>query len=87
MSLNEDSEYAWGPKYAQILNTTKSWIWQGSQYARVTQHSKYARIYLDRVLNISWALNMPEFWIWKGSEYPRVKQGSKYATACLNMSE
>ena len=45
------------------------WIWQDSQYASVPQRSEYARIYLSRVLNISWVLNMPEFWIWQGFEY------------------
>ena len=28
-------------------------VWQGPQYASVTQRSDYARICLDRVLNIS----------------------------------
>ena len=56
MCLNKQNpEYAWGPKYAKIL------IWQGSQYASITQCSEYARICLDRVLNISWVLNMPGF--------------------------
>ena len=45
------------------------------------------RIYLDRVLNISWVLNMPGLWIWQGSEWARVTQGSKYAMIYLNMSE
>ena len=36
-------------------------IWQGSQYESVTERSEYARICLERVLNISWALDMPEF--------------------------
>ena len=49
----KDSEYASGPKYAIILNMAKFWIWQGSQYANVTQRSEYARICLDRVLNVS----------------------------------
>ena len=41
MSLNkQDSEYAQGPKYAKILITEKFGIWQGSQYARVTQRSE-----------------------------------------------
>ena len=39
------------------------------QYASVLQCSGYARICLDRVLNIFWILNML-----------RVAQGSKYAT-------
>ena len=82
----QDSEYALGPKYAKIQNMAKFWIWQGSPYASVTQHSECARICLDRVLSLSWVLNMPGFWIWQGSEYARVTQGSKYATIWLNMS-
>ena len=31
------------------------------QYASATQRSEYARIRLERVLNISWVLNMPGF--------------------------
>ena len=64
MCLNKhDSEYASGPKYARLLNMSKFWIWQGSQYGNVTQRSEYARKCFDRVLNISWVLNMAEFWI------------------------
>ena len=38
MWLNkQDSEYAYGPKYANILNMAKFWTWQGSQYASVSQ--------------------------------------------------
>ena len=34
MCLNkQDSECASGPKYPKLLNMTKFWIWQGSQYA------------------------------------------------------
>ena len=51
----QDSEYAWGPKFAKILNMT------GSEYASVTRRSEYARICLDKVLNISWVLHMPGF--------------------------
>ena len=48
MSLyKQGSEYALGPKYAKILNMTKFWIWQGSEYARVTQGSKYATIWMN----------------------------------------
>ena len=61
-------------------------MWQGSQYASVTHHSEYARICLERILNISWVLNMLGFWIWQGFQYTRVLQGSKYATICLIMS-
>ena len=85
----QDSDYAVGPKHAEIMNMAKFRIWQGSQYDSVTQRSGYARICLDRVLNISWVLNMPGLWIWQGSEYVRVTQGSKYVTMwiCLNMSK
>ena len=48
MCLNkQDSEDASGPKYAKILSMA------GSQYASVTLRSEYARVCLDRVLNIS----------------------------------
>ena len=57
----QDSEYAWGSKYAKILNMEKFLIWQGSQYANVTQRSGYARICLDKALNMSWVLNMLGF--------------------------
>ena len=77
----QDSEYTSGPKYAKIR------IWQGSQYRSVTQRSEYARICLDRVLNISWVLYMPGFLMWQGSEHARVTQGSKHATIWLKMSE
>ena len=53
----------------------------------ITQPTEYAKICLDRVLNISWVLNMPGFWIWKGSEYARVTLGSRSAKIWLNMSE
>ena len=83
MCLNkQDSEYAWGPK-----NMPKFWIWQGSQYASITQRSEYARICLERVLNISWVLNIPGFWIGQGSEYVRITQGATYDTTWLNISE
>ena len=56
----QDSENASDPKYARVLNVAFS------EYGRVlnmpvTQRSEYARICLDRVLNISWVLNMPGF--------------------------
>ena len=87
MCLNQqDSEYAWGHKYAKNVNMAKFWIWQGSPYASVTQRSEYATC-LDKVFNIFWVLNMPGFWTWQGSEYAKVTQGSKYATYWLNMSE
>ena len=85
--LKTGSEYALSPKYAKVLNMAKSWIWQGSQYASVTQCSEYAIICLDRALNICWVPSIPGFWIWQGSEDARVTQGSKYATIWLNMSE
>ena len=88
MCLNkQDFEYAWGPKYAKILNMLKFSIWQRFHCASVTQHSEYVRICLGSVLNISWVLNMPGFWIWKGSEYARVTLGSRSAKIWLNMSE
>ena len=88
MWLNkQDSEYASSPKFAEILNMTKFWIWQAFQDASVTQLTEYARICLDRVLNISWVLNMPGFWIWQGSDCGRITRGCKYATIWLNMSE
>ena len=49
----QHSEYASDPKYVKILNMAKSWIWQSSQYASVTQRSEYAIMCLERVLNIS----------------------------------
>ena len=55
--FKQDSEYASGPKYAKILNMVKFCI-SRSQYASVARRSKYARICLDRVLNISSDLNM-----------------------------
>ena len=85
-----DSVYASGRKYVKILNMAKFWIWQGSQYASVTQHSEYseyARICPDRVLNISWVLNVVGLWIRQNSEYRKVAQGSKYVTIWLNMSK
>ena len=48
----QNSEYASGPKYAKILNMTKFWLWQGSQYASVTQRPEYAEYALA------------EFWIY-----------------------
>ena len=87
MYLNkQDSEDVSGPKYSKILNIAKFWIWQCSHYVSIAQRSEYARICLDRVLNISWVLNMPGFWIWESSKYGRATQGgSKYATMWLNM--
>ena len=78
-----NSEYASGPKYPKILNMAKSWIWQGFQYASVTQGSEYARIWPDRVLNISWVLNTPRFWIGHSSEYASVTHDSTYPTMWL----
>ena len=57
----QDSEYALVPKYAKILNMFKLRIWQGPQYASVTQRSDYARTCLERSLNISSVLNMTGF--------------------------
>ena len=57
----EDSAHAGGSKYARTLNMVKFWVWQGVQYAYITQSSEYARICRDRVLNISQVLNMSRF--------------------------
>ena len=43
------------------LNKQDSEYNSGPKYMSVTQSSEYARICLDRVLNISWVLNMPGF--------------------------
>ena len=59
--INSDSEYAAGPKYATVLNMKKFWMWQGSQYASLTQRSDYVRICLDRVLNIPWLYRIDFF--------------------------
>ena len=62
MCLNKQySEYASSPKYSEILNMAKLLIWQSFQNASVTQPTEYARICLDRALNISGVLNMPGF--------------------------
>ena len=37
----QDSEHASDPKYAEIINMTKLGIWQGSQYANITQRSGF----------------------------------------------
>ena len=73
-----------------VLNIPKFSIWQNSVHVRVlnmqgshnAQCSEYARICLDRALNISWVLLMPNFWIWKGSESTRV-----ISKICHNMTE
>lgn len=43
----------------------------------ITQPTEYAKICLDRALNISWVLNLPGFQIWKGSECAKITQASK----------
>ena len=48
----QHSEYASGHKYAKILNMAKFWIWQGSQYASVTQRSNIPEY------------SLTEFWIY-----------------------
>ena len=65
-----------------VLNMPEFWVWQGSEYARVTQGSKYGWICPNR----TWiCLNMSEFtgigrvlnmchkidsmYVWEGSEY------------------
>ena len=80
----QDSEYASGPKYAKILNMAKFWIWQGCQYANITQRSEYARICLGKILNVSSVLNMPGFWIWQGSEYATILNMPQCGWICLN---
>ena len=67
-----------------VLNMSEFWVWQDSQYASVTQHSEYARIRLDRVLNISWVLNMPGTWIWQDSEYLSVSIFKFPTEQCYN---
>ena len=58
----------------------------GSQYASVTQRSEYARLSLERLLNISWVQNMPRFWIWQGSEYEKVVLNLlQHGRICLNL--
>ena len=47
-------------EHGKVLNKA------GFSSARVTQPTEYAKICLDRILN------MPRFWIWKGSEYARI---------------
>ena len=79
-----DYEYASGPKYAEILNMIKFWIWKGSQYANVTQHSEHARICLGKVLNISYVLNMPQFLNMTGFWICRVRNMPQYDWICLN---
>ena len=37
--LWQSFEYILSSKYARILNMPEFWIWQGSEYARVTQGS------------------------------------------------
>ena len=49
----QDSEQASCSKYPKLLHMTKFWIWQGRQYVNIPQHSEYARMCLERVLNIS----------------------------------
>ena len=73
--LRQESEYASGNKYAKILNVTKFWRWQGSQYGNVTQRPQYARIWLDSsecILRSKYTriLNMAEFWICKSYTGP-----------------
>ena len=81
----QNSEYASGPKYPEILNMEESWTLQSSQYSNVTQRSEYAREYLDKALDISGVPSLPGFWILQGSTYAVVTHGSKYATMWLNL--
>ena len=68
-SMCERSEYAI-LCLERVLNMLVFWIWQGFEYARVIQCSKYATI---RLLISEQDLNMPEYvWIHdnrQGSEY------------------
>ena len=77
----QDSEYAY-TKYAKILNLIKFQIWQGSQYASVSQCSEYARISLARPCSEY----IPGF-KYANILNRKVVQGFKYATIWLNMSE
>ena len=81
-----------GLEYVKILNMVKFWIWQGSQYASVTQRYVLTEfwIYLrfkicqdpeySRILNmrkLHRVLNMPQYgWICQNMTW-----------ICLNMSE
>ena len=89
----QDSEFAYGPKYAKILNMAKFWIWQGSQYVSISLHSECATICLAwrsseyitgseyaSILNMKQlhrALNMPQY----GSIY------LNWTWICQKMSE
>ena len=78
----QDSEYDYN-KYAKILNLTKFWIWQGSQYATVSQRSEYARIFLawQSCEYISFLSIVPVFWICK---LHRILNMPQYGWICLN---
>ena len=70
-----------------VLNMPKFWMWQGSQYTSITQHSEYARICIDRVLNISWVLNMSGFLTWQGAFWTCKSNSFKHATVWVKVSE
>ena len=46
-----------------VLNMSGFWIWQGSEYAKVTQGSKYTTIWLNVSFREWVCLNMSEFTI------------------------
>ena len=50
--INRILNMSWVLKYDKILNKANFWIWQVSHYATNKHGSEYARICLDRVLNI-----------------------------------
>ena len=86
----QDPEYASGPKYANILNMAKFWIWQGSQYASIAQRPEYAKmrkydkvLYMRRDAN-GRVLNIPGFRVCQVSAYANIVQGSEYAWVRLN---
>ena len=69
------------------MTVAKSWTWEGSQYASVTQHSEYVRICLARVVNIFSVLNMPDSKcgsILNMQELRRVLDMPQYGWICLN---
>ena len=60
------------PNISWVLNILGLWIWQGSEYARVTQGSQYAIIWLNMS---EYDVNMPEnVCIYKN------RQGSEYVS-------
>ena len=77
----QDSEYALGANYAKIFNNVKFWIWQGSEYARVTQdgnmpeyiwnmhHTKHSARSLCKLMSTYWEIqNQVKDLRWSSSE-------------------